>query len=323
MAWLSSPTARSSSSLSSSLPSSCSSCSSCPPPFPLAHLPAELRLKIWSCAVEPRIVILDDLVYKQRSYPIPPVTQLNAEARSESRHGYEAVIGGSYLNFSRDIVVCDCNLTDQKSNKPLEELAPRVQRLAFWDCFPDDGRVDGPSHYTDYLAASYPREHRGKIEFDRFWFPNLKELWIVKVGEVNRSWKIDVDESMPCEARARQTARQFRYWIDDDTVEMAPLDLDDPDTKAVLRQGRCGKTDCRELNHGRPKMVSKIVFMNGCRSVHDGAASPWKRIWPWPATPELDSGPEASRNRMRWIIVERIFTFSLRRWETTVEADDA
>lgn len=285
-------------------------------------LPAELRLKIWACAVEPRVVILDDLVQTTRSYPIPPVTQLNAEARGESRQGYEAVGRGSHFHFARDILVCDPNISDQKSNKPLEELAPRIRRLAFWDCFPDDGRVDGLYHYSAYLAACYPQESFGKVEFDKVWFPNLKELWIIKVGDVDRSWKIAVDRSMPCAVRARKTARQFRYWVDDNIVEIAPLDLDEAETKAVLREGRCGKVDCRELNRGRPKMVSKVTFMDGRYDKRDAKAHGWRRIWPWSTAMEPGTEPDTSENRMRWIIVERILTFSLR-WEGSGEAEEA
>ena len=72
-----------------------------------SHLPPELRLKIWSCAVEPRIILLNDLTQSLRSYPLPIVTQLNAEARTECRRGYELVGRGSYVHFSRDILVCD------------------------------------------------------------------------------------------------------------------------------------------------------------------------------------------------------------------------
>ncbi|PNY20563.1 Uncharacterized protein TCAP_07365 [Tolypocladium capitatum] len=285
-------------------------------------LPAELRLKIWACAVEPRVIILDDLVQTTRSYPMPPVTQLNAEARSESRQGYEAAGRGSHLHFARDILVCDPNISDQKSNKPLEALAPRVRRLAFWDCFPDDGRVDGLYHYSAYLAACYPQESLGKVELDKVWFPNLKDLWIIKVGDVDRSWKVAMDRSMPYAARARKTARQFRYWVDDNVVEIAPLDLDEPETKVVLRQGRCGKVDCRELNRGRPKMVSKVMFMDGRYDERDAEAHGWKRIWPWSTAVEQGTERDSSENKMRWIMVERILTFSLR-WEGSGEAEEA
>ncbi|KAF4509979.1 hypothetical protein G6O67_001910 [Ophiocordyceps sinensis] len=283
-----------------------------------ALLPAELRLKIWSCAVEARIAMLDDVVHKTRSYPIPPVTQLNAEARTESRQGYEAVGRGSHLHFSRDIVVCDATLCDLRCSEPLEELAPRVRRLAFWDCFPDDGRVDVLQHYSAYLAACFPQEGMGRVELDKFWFPNLKHLWIVKVGEVDRSWNIAVDKKMPFDVQARKTARQFRYWINGGIIEIAALDLDEPDTKAVLREGRCGRADCRELNRERPTMVSKVTFMDGPhKDDDDGTGAPqWTRIRPWSA----GTDEECSEDRMRWMLVERTLTFSLR-WEGSGEED--
>ncbi|KAK5991050.1 hypothetical protein PT974_09326 [Cladobotryum mycophilum] len=283
------------------------------------HLPAELRLKIWSCAVEPRIVILDDLVQKPKAYPIPVVTQLNAEARIETRDGYEPVGRGSHIDFSRDILVCDPNISDQSSNASLEELAPQVQRLAFWDCFPDDGRIDGPGHYSAYLARRYPQQDFGRVEFDKFWFPNLKDLWIVKIGEVDRSWMVGIDQNLPYDVRLRKTARQFRYWIDENIVEIAPLDLDEPEMKAVLREGRCGKEDCQTLNHGRSKMVSKIIFMDGEYRKIEGSEG-WQRIMPWSTKPAKATEKDTSENRMRWIIVERILTFSLR-WEGSDEQE--
>lgn len=286
-----------------------------------ALLPAELRLKIWSCAVEPRIVILDDLFQKSRSYPIPPVAQLNAEARVECRDGYDPIGRGSYFNFSRDILVCDPNISDQSPNKSLEELAPRIQRLAFWDCFPDDGRVDGPHHYSVYLTAWYRQKDFGKVEFDQFLFPNLKDLWIIKVGDVDRSWRIGARQDWPYEVRLRETARQFRYWIDESIIEIAPLDLDEPDTKAVLREGRCGKEDCRDLNRGRSKMVTRIAFMDGpYRRLEDGVK--WVRILPWSTKAESDKDSDTTENRMRWIMVERILTFSLR-WDGPDESDES
>ncbi|KOS21156.1 hypothetical protein ESCO_004191 [Escovopsis weberi] len=285
------------------------------------RLPAELRLKVWSYAAEPRIVILDDLVQKPRSYPLPIVTQLNAESRVETREGYESVGRGSHINFSRDILVCDPNISDQSSNKSLEELAPRVQRLAFWDCFPDDGRIDGPNHYSAYLARCYPQQDFGRVEFDKFWFPNLKDLWIVKIGEVDRSWMVGVDQNLPYDVRLRKTARQFRYWIDENIVEIAPLDLDEPETKAVLREGRCGKVDCQTLNRGQSKMVSKIIFMDGEYRKIEGS-EPWQRIMPWSTKLAKVTDKDTSENRMRWIIVERILTFSLR-WEGSEEEEEA
>ncbi|QPG96244.1 hypothetical protein C2857_003634 [Epichloe festucae Fl1] len=290
-----------------------------------AELPAELRLKIWSCAVEPRVIILDDLVQQEKSYPLPPVTQLNAEARAETRQGYEAVGRGSCFHFSRDILVCDPNISDQRSNIPLEKLALRVQRLAFWDCFPDDGRIDGLYRYSMYLAACYPGGQYGKIEFEKFWFPNLRDLWIVKVGEVDRSWMVGVDKDMPYEVRLQRTARQFRYWVDEDIIEIAPLDLNEPETKMILREGRCGMADCQQLNLGRQRMVSKVALKDGKygREHRDGEEHiEWKRIRPWStATEQGSTETETSANRMRWIMVERILTFSLR-WDDPGEADE-
>ncbi|KFA62291.1 hypothetical protein S40285_06536 [Stachybotrys chlorohalonatus IBT 40285] len=278
------------------------------------QLPAELRLRIWSCAVEPQIVILDDLVHKLRAYPLHSATQLNSESRLESRQGYEPVGQGSYFNFSRDILVCDPNISDQYPSKPLENLAPRIQRLVFWDCFPDDGQVDGPHQYSAYLTARYRQEHFGQVEFDKFLFPNLKDLWIIKIGEVDRSWRIGVDQNLPYEVRLRKTARQFRYWIDENIIEIAPLNLDEEDTKAVLKGGRCGKEDCQELNRGRNKMISKIMFMSG-QYKQSKDAEEWVRILPWSTKAENDE------NRMRWIMVERTLTFSLR-WEGDDEDED-
>lgn len=255
-----------------------------------------------------------DVVHKTKSYPIPPVTQLNAEARTESRRGYEAVGRGSHLHFSRDFLVCDATLCDMRASRPLEELAPRVRRLAFWDCFPD-GRVDALQHYSAYLAACSPHEGPGPVEFDKLWFPNLEQLWIVKVGEVDRSWNVAVDKRMSREMQAKKTARQFRYWIDGGIVEMAALDLDEPVTKAVLREGRCGWADCRELNQGRPMTVSKVTFMDGpYRDRRAGEVAQWTRI-------QLrDAGTDEGRvkDRMQWILVERTLTFSLR-WEGSGE----
>ncbi|KAK2597306.1 hypothetical protein QQS21_006080 [Conoideocrella luteorostrata] len=289
-----------------------------------AELPPELRLKIWSCAVEPRVVVLDDLIQQKGPYPLPTVTQLNAEARTETRQGYEPVGNGSCFHFSRDILVCDPNISDHRSNMPLEDLALRVQRMAFWDCFPDDGRIDGLYHYSAYLAACYPSGHYGKIEFDKFWFPNLRDLWIIKVGEVDRSWMIGVDKDMPYEVRLQKTARQFRYWVDEDIIEIATLDLNEPETKMILREGRCGKADCQQLNLGRQRMVSKVAFMDGKYSADDGnnTARQWKRVRPWSTADEHSSTEtDTSANRMRWIIVERILTFSLR-WDESEELDE-
>ncbi|RDA84590.1 hypothetical protein CP532_1116 [Ophiocordyceps camponoti-leonardi (nom. inval.)] len=254
-------------------------------------LPPELRIKIWSCASQPRVVILHDVVHKPRSYPLPAVTQLNAESRAQSRPGYEPVGRGSHLHFSRDILVCDSGLSDLPSSGPLEKLWPRVRRLAFWDCFPDDSLVDGLHLYSAYLAACYPCDRYAGIDLDKLWFPNLQQLWIVKVGGVEGSWGV---------APAMQ-ARQFRYWADEDAVEMAPLDIhQDPETRAVLRRGRCGRPDCREQNRDRPVTVSKVCFVEGPYVATPG----WMTIRP---------RDRCTDDTVRWLLVERTLTFSMRR----------
>lgn len=367
-----------------------SSNTSRPPSMPTSELargfqrlPAELRLKIWWCATEPRVVILDDLLRWPRAYSLPAVAQVNREARLESRKGYEAVGPGqsSHVHFGRDIFVCDASITEATSDEPLEALATRVERLAFWDCFPDDNRVELPYFYSTYLAASQAAASAAMIstgtvpfssgiaapsngprppavDFDKLWFPNLRDLWIVKVGGVNRAWLIDadleqdaaperataMDASSPClsatplsqHQHSRQTARKFRYWVQDNVVEMAPLSLDDPDTRLVLREGRCGKQDCQELNRGRPILLSKVSFIEGKYQPSQG----WLRIAPWdgrdaenPSTSESsipgntmgegrgNKSRSCSRDSMRWIVVERILTFSLR-WESSDDIDE-
>lgn len=354
-----------------------------------SRLPVELRLKIWVCAAEPRVVILDDLIHIPKAYPLPSVAQVNREARFESREGYEATgpRRSSHVHFGRDIFVCDASITDTTSNKPLEALAIRVERLAFWDCYPDDMRVELPFFYSAYLAASQAAAGAALIsagstsssgsgtsasslrlpvvDFDKLWFPNLRDLWIVKVGGVNSAWLIDTDMeqdtfkygsppaprlacsnkvvlssfSVPLthDVRSQKAARKFRYWVQENVVEMASLSLDEPDTRLVLQEGRCGRSDCQELNRGRPLLVSKVTFMEGRYNPSKG----WLRIAPWDgfnassststkagSSPDAQDGDDTrnpnardcSRESMRWIVVERILTFSLR-WESPHEGE--
>jgi hypothetical protein len=220
------------------------------------------------------------------------------------------------LDFSSDILVCDHKISDQATDQYLEELAPRVRRLAFWDCFPDDGRVSGPHLYSVYVSACYRQRDFGKIEFDRFWFPNLDDLWIVKVGEIDPAWMVHVNMKAPYEVRLQELAKQFRYWVDANIIEMAPLDLKDPESQAVLNEGRCGKEDCHELNKGRSKMVSKVTFLDGKYKAPDDDLN-WVRIHPWQVN-EGDKENRVHENRMRWVLVERILTFDLR-WEGSSE----
>ncbi|KAH7228043.1 hypothetical protein BKA60DRAFT_591274 [Fusarium oxysporum] len=281
-------------------------------------LPTELRLKIWSRASEPRIVLYGDLVQKSRSYPLPTVTQLNAEARDETRLGYEPIGNGSYFDFSRDILLCDHKISDQVTDQYLDGLAPRIRRLVFWDCFPDDGRVEGPYHYSVYLSACYRQPDFGKIEFDRFWFPNVDDMWIVKVGEIDPAWMVQVNPKLPYKMRLQQLAKQFRYWVDENIIEMAPLDLREPESQAVLHDGRCGKEDCHELNKQRSIMLSKVAFLDGRYKAPDDGQK-WIRIISWQAGEDK----AVYENRMRWVVVERILTFDLQRdgWsESGVEA---
>lgn len=288
------------------------------------HLPAELRLKVWSCSVEPRIIILEDLMGKDRSYPIPAVTQLNHESRTESRCGYEAVGKGSYVHFARDVIVCDPSITDKTEDPALEAVAERIERVVFWDCFPDDTRIELPFYYSSYLEACYRsgQSTSKSVACDKLWFPNLKELWVIKIGHIDKSWNIEKDEPISLDTRFRQTARKFRYWIEDGAVEMATLSVEEPDTKLVLQQGRCSKVNCRELNHGRPLLVSKVLLMDGQKPPGDSPG--WQRILPCPSSTAAPRGEdveevakeveEICKNSMRWSVVERALTFSLR-WD--------
>lgn len=274
-------------------------------------LPPELRLKIWSRANEPRIVLYGDLVQGNGSCPLPTVTQINAEARDETRLGYEPIGRGSFLDFSKDILVCDHKISDQVTDQYLDELAPRIRRMAFWDCFPDDSQVQVPHHYSIYLSACYnQRGDFGRIEFDRFWFPNLDELWIVKVGDIDPRWKIPVNKQATYETRLKELAKQFRYWVDDEIIEMAPLDLNDPESHAVLHEGRCGKEDCHQLNRGLTKMVSKVVFLDGKYQAPDDGQK-WVQIFPWRTGEE--TGDQIHASGLRWVVIERILTFNLYR----------
>ncbi|KAF4124754.1 hypothetical protein GMORB2_5420 [Geosmithia morbida] len=279
------------------------------PTIRLDRLPSELRLKIWSCSVEPRIVLLNDLVHQAKSYPLPVVTQLNAEARSESRDGYEPVGRGSYFDFSRDILVCDYRLADQTHPDPTtEKLAPRVERVVFWDCAPDEESIKFPDLYSEYLTTCYHQKRFGQVIFDRFWFPNAREFWSVKVGEVDKSWMVHADCAAPLEVRLQQSAREFRYWVEDNIIEIAPLDLSNTEARFILREGRCAKEDCHELNAGRIHIVSKVNLLDGKYNAPDDGRA-WVRVLP------SSGGSATSRaavDRMRWAFVERSLTFFLR-----------
>lgn len=272
--------------------------------------------------VETRIIILDDLVLYSKTQPLPVVTQLNFESRAESRHEYESIGRGSYLNFAKDILVCGPNISEHVPNNALNHLAPRIRRLAFWDCFPDDARVCIPHNYLAYTSTCYQQRRFGEVEFKKLLFPNLKDLWIVKIGEVHQAWRLGIDRAQTHDVRLRKTARKFRYWVDAGVIEMAPLDVDDPDMKAVLKHGRCVREDCRELNRGRNKTISKITFVDGQYDESHLVDGTWTRIRPWnDENITADEEGSVAESRLRWIMVERILTFSLR-WEEDDESED-
>lgn len=286
-----------------------------------ATVPTEIQLKIWSHAVEPRIILLNDVLSVPQAYSLPGVTQVNVEARSECRAGYDVVGRGSYFHSLKDILVCDHFPLDEASDDLLEDLAPRIQRLAFWDCIPDDGALANPWAYQQHLHHLYGRKTLGKIEVDKLWYPNLKELWIVKIGDVDPSWGIRRDRTASPAAQLRQLARQFRYWVDEGVVEMSTLDPNNSDTKLVLKEGRCRRGDCRELDRDRPMMVSRVLFMDGKYRNTGPSADRWVRI-----VPENTEAPSQVRQqtewRMRWALAERMLVCSLR-WEGADDSEGA
>lgn len=283
-------------------------------------LPPEIRLKIWACAVEPRFIPLVDLVEDPESYTLPAVGQLNAEARTESRHGYEHIGNGSYYHFGKDFLVWDYNFRNKACNTALEKLAERIERVICWDCIPDE-RLVHTDDYAFYLSMYYRQEYFGQIHFDKFWFPNVRELWFVKIGDVDKSWMVFPDQKATTYmGRLQQLAREFRYWVDERIIEIVPLELTDSDSKAVLREGRCSRENCRDMNNGRDHIVSKVNFMDGkYRQPNDGRA--WVKILS--EEDEDGAGKEATINRTRWMFVERALTFQLKLdWPDTEEGSE-
>lgn len=288
-----------------------------------AQLPAELRLRIWNCAVEPRVVPLNEIVHKPLSHRLPAVTQVNVEARHECREVYEKVGRGSYFDFTNDILLCDFEFENQTADSVLENMAPRVQRAVFWDCIPDD-RICGPADYAEYLSIFYRQSYFGEIFFNELWFPNVKELWLVKVADIDEGWKVRPGTAMPFRERHKYMAKEFRYWVDEHIIEIAPLDWDAPDTQTVLNEGTCARGDCRTLNSGREHIISKVNFLDGeYRETDDGRE--WARVQP-PKNETDDKGASESKqarlNRLRWLVVERTLTLLLRcEWPTSDEGE--
>lgn len=288
----------------------------------LKTLPAELRLKIWSTAAESRVAILNDLVEIAGAYHIPTVTQLCAESRLETRDGYEPVGRGSYFHFSKDILVTDHNFVDQYYNPTAESIAPQVERVVFWDCVPDEPIVAEPQKYSDYLEHCYGQKRWGQIKLDEFWFPNIKDFWVVKVGHIEDVWAAQIDKRTPQGTRTHRMAHEFRYWVGKNIIEIAPFDFQAPDNVSVLCDGRCSKDNCKVLNRGRPHFVSKITFMDGpYRKPKDGRN--WQRITP-PPPPHKKESDRATFNRIQWAFIERALTFSLRHdWSEEPEGPPA
>ncbi|KAG9254241.1 uncharacterized protein F5Z01DRAFT_122709 [Emericellopsis atlantica] len=283
------------------------------PPF--TYLPPELRLRIYNCAIEPRLLLLNDLVDVECAHPLPAVTQVNSEARIEARGGYERVGKGSYFNFARDILVCDYRIADRTTfDSVAEDIASRAERVVFWDCVPDEQRIALPKHYFDYVSQWCDQDVDGRVTLDRFWFPNVKEFWSVKVGDVARSWHVNFDKSAPCSERIQQAAREYRYWVDANVVEVATLDLSqDAMSRLVLREGRCDNDNCQRYNVGRTHILSKVNFMDGDYCPPDDGRE-WYHVRLSEETRCEVDGCRAAAARLRWSLVERSFTFFLR-WD--------
>lgn len=260
-------------------------------------------------------MLLEDLVTKPKAYPLPTVAALNVESRHETRTGYQRAGLGSYINFSKDLLVCDDHLVEQTSSNPaVERVASRAEHVVFWDCIPDDGRAKLPDGYHDYLSTCYHQENFGRIDLDKFWFPVVKEFWTVKVGDIDPRWMLNkhIERRASRDVQSRQSAKEFRYWWQEGVVEMCALDLDDSIARLILRDGRCHRDYCRETNSGLSHLISKVSIMDGrYKPSLDGRK--WVKI-----RPSSDDHEPMSRsarvNLMRWEVVERVFTFLLR-WD--------
>lgn len=290
-----------------------------PPMSTIASLPPELRLEIWSCSAEPRIVILNDLLRRHRSYAIPSTTQVSAEARHATRDGYEPVGKGSHFHFSRDILVCGEGVLRRKPDESLKRLARRIKRLAFWDCSEDDPLVAEPLQYQGYLRM-YGQRGFGRIDFDQTLFPNLHELWIVKFGDVHPEWHTQ-----------GKVSYEFRYWRDQRIIEIAPLNRRDANIGAILREGRCEDDAC-QLPDEKLRLF-KITFMSGRYpleadddAMDTGVNGMMKDDKQWELVRLARDGDgkdsRAHQNLMRWTMAERALTFSLNVWADSDEPQE-
>ena len=109
-------------------------------------LPPELRIKIWSFALEPRVVEIDEHTstramgkwtydYGRCGKP-PSLLQVNAEARSiamsSHRLSFFNVVGGpTYFNFEKDTLHLR-RFRPEWLSSPLNEDFTKAQNLAIW-----------------------------------------------------------------------------------------------------------------------------------------------------------------------------------------------
>lgn len=290
------------------------------PAVTFASLPPEIRNQIWHHVVEPKLAFLHDITDQPGAYSLPSATQVNKESRAICSPGYDRVGQGPYFQFANDIFICDHQIVDQPSNDFFDALTLRVQRLALWDCLDDDSMMELPSSYEGHLQDCFGRKISEMIEFDKLWFSNLKELWIVKIGDVDPAWGVKRDKNTPRAAQIRQLARQFRYWVKDGIIEMSQLDPTEPSTKFLLDHGRCREDHCRESNNERPMIVSRVLFMDSPYKERVRDNTEWVRIAPRTTEDqENDEDGAAERRRMRWALVERMLMFWLR-WD--IQSDD-
>ncbi|KAK0387844.1 hypothetical protein NLU13_4089 [Sarocladium strictum] len=278
------------------------------------RLPPEIRLQIWHCSLQPELIFIHDVLQRPQNFILPTVTQINRESRHECKSVFDRVGQGPYFQFPRDIFVCDPSVAEEPPNEFLDTLGLRIQRLAYWDCFPDESAVACPSRLEDSLWNILGRKIAEPIDFDNLRFPNLKELWVIKIGDVDGSWGVIRDRNACRELQFRQLAQQFRYWVKEGILEAAPLDFTDPDTRYLLKNGRCRETICREANHLRPMMVSRVLLMDQpYKQRTPNEATNWVRVEPRKGlVGELQADVEAEARRKRWGLVERVLFFPLR-----------
>ncbi|KAL2210230.1 hypothetical protein CC79DRAFT_1365628 [Sarocladium strictum] len=269
---------------------------------------------IWQSAIQPRLVFLKELSTRPEDFALPAVARVDRESKRICEPSFDRIPSGPCLQFSKDIFVCDPTIADHKPGKIIEELAPHVQRLALWDCLQDEPVMDSAARYEDSLWHTFGRRIAEPLDFSKLWFPALRDLWVIKIEDVDESWRIKRDKNASRQDQLRQLARQFRYWAKDNILEMAPLVIPDSDTKYLLREGHCSERHCRKSNSLRPMMVSRVMVMNtpygGRRSTE---SDQWVRIEPRKSGDRQGQAEtDAEARRLRWAMVERVLLFMLR-----------